>query len=62
MKEKMVKRYVALRKDHTEKKLYLVGADMYPRFYLTEEEAQGFGKVYVFPVEIPARFADGNDL
>jgi len=62
MKEKMAKRYVAMREDGASKKLYLSGRDMYPRFYPTEEEAQGFGKVYVFPVEIPARFADGNDL
>ena len=62
MKEKMVKRYVALRKDYTEKKLYLSGADMYPKFYQTEEEAQRFNKSYIFAVEIPERFVENNDL
>ena len=62
MKEKMAKRYVAMREDGASKKLYLSGRDMYPRFYPTEEEAQKFNKGYVFAVEIPARLAENNDL
>ena len=62
MKEKMVKRYVALRENYTKSKLYLSGHYMYPYFYRTNEEARKFNKSYVFMVKIPARLADGNDL